>query len=108
MLVTWKALNGTNRRTEQCNQGAERNRQRLEAEEEREFTERAFSAYGRPLEMVTYFRYLGRVILAADNNWPEVVKKLSRSRDICRRMVRILCREGASLRVSGFFLKTVI
>ena len=31
---------------------------RLEAEEEREFTVRAFSVYGRPLEMVTSFRYL--------------------------------------------------
>ena len=58
--------------------------------------------------MVTYFRYLGRLILAADDDWPEVVINLTRTRDILRRMVRILSREGASLRVSGFFFKAVI
>ena len=31
-------------------------------------TPRAFNTYGCLLEMVTYFKYLGRVILAADNN----------------------------------------
>ena len=30
-----------------------------ELEEEREVTARDFSGYGRPLEMVTYFKYLG-------------------------------------------------
>ena len=37
------------------------------AEEEREVTARAFSAYGSPLEMVTSFKYLGRVISATDD-----------------------------------------
>ena len=54
MLVTWKALNGNHRRTAQCTWGAEWRRRRLEAEEEREVTARDFSAYGRPLEMVTF------------------------------------------------------
>ena len=53
IMVPWKALNGTHRRTEQCNRGAERKRQKLATEEEMEVTDRDFSAYGRPLEMVT-------------------------------------------------------
>ena len=57
-----------------------RKRWKLAAEEEREVTARSFSAYGRPLEMVTSFIYLGRVILAADYDWPEVVSNLSRLR----------------------------
>ena len=48
MLVPWKALNVTHRNTKQCTQGAERKRRKLAAEEEREFTTRDFSAYGRP------------------------------------------------------------
>ena len=56
MLMPWKALNGTHRHTEQCTWGAERRRRRLLAEEEREVTTRAFSAYGKPLEMVTSFK----------------------------------------------------
>ena len=35
MLVPWKALNGTHRRTAQCNRGAERKRRKLATEEER-------------------------------------------------------------------------
>ena len=48
-MVPWKSLNGTHRRTAQCNQGAERKRRRFAAEKEREVTARAFSVYGHPL-----------------------------------------------------------
>ena len=57
--------------------------------------------------MVTSLRYLGRVILAADNNWPEVVSKFSRTRAVWKRMTRILSREGADPQVSGFLSKSV-
>ena len=76
IFVPWKALNGKHRRTSQYKRGAERQLRLLPAEEEREVTARAFSAYGRPLEMVTSFRYKERVILVADNDWPEVVNNL--------------------------------
>ena len=62
MLVQWTSLNGTHRHTENCNRGAEQKRRRLAAEEERGVTTRTFSAYGRPLEIVTSFKYLGRMI----------------------------------------------
>ena len=78
------------------------------AEEEREVTTRAFSAYGRPLEMATSFKYLGRLISTKDNNWPEVVKNFSQARKVCSRMSRILSREGAAPRVSGLFFKAVV
>ena len=34
----------------------------------RDSTERAFEAYGKPLEMVSTFKYLGQVMTAVDNN----------------------------------------
>ena len=108
MLVPWKALNGTHRRTAQCTRGAEQNRWRLAAEEEREVTVRAFRAYGIPLEMVTSFKYLGRVISAADDDWTAVAKNLARARKVLSRMSRILTREGAAPRVSGLFFKAVV
>ena len=46
------------------------------AEEERAFASREFSAYGIPLEMVTYLRYLVRVILAEDKDFPAVLRNL--------------------------------
>ena len=80
----------------------------MAANEERAVKYRAFSAYGRPLEMVTSFRYLGWVISAADDDWPAVVRNLSRARAMWKRMTRILSREGAELQVSVFFFKAVV
>ena len=65
-------------------------------------------AYGRPLKMVNSLKYLGRVILATDDDWLAAMKNLSRSRKVWGRMLRILSREGAAPRVSGLFLKTVV
>ena len=52
------------------------------AEEERVVTVRYFRVYGRPLEMVTSFKYLGQVISEADDDWSAVVKNLSRERNV--------------------------
>ena len=58
--------------------------------------------------MVTSFRYLGQVILAADDDWLSVVRKLSRARAVWRRMTRILGREGEAPWVSGLFFNAVV
>ena len=75
------------------------------AEEEREVTARYFSACGIPLEMVTVFKYLGRLILVTDDNCPAVVSNLARAKTLWRRMLHTLRREGAMPRVSGLFLR---
>ena len=58
--------------------------------------------------MVTSFKYLGRVISAADDAWPEVEKNLALARKVWSRMPRILSREGAVPRVYGLFFKAVV
>ena len=108
MLVLWRSLNDMHWCTAQCRKGAERKQRRLSAEEERAVTSRAFILYGRPIEKVTSLQYLRRVILAADNGWPAVVRNLSRVRLVCKRMTIILSREGVDPRVSGFFFKVVV
>ena len=87
MLVPWRDLNETHRCTAQCKRGAEQKWWRLAAEEEREVTARDFSAYGHPLKMVNSFRYLGRVISAAEDGWPAVVRNLSWARAVWNRMM---------------------
>ena len=108
MLVPWKALNGTHRCTAQCTRGEERKRRRLAVEEEREVITRTFSAYGRPLEMVTSLKYLGQVISTADDDWTAVMNKLSQERKVWSRMANIRSREGEAPQVSGFFFKAVV
>ena len=55
-------------------------------EESRVVTPMVFSAYRRPLKMVTSFKYLGRVISAADDDWPEVVQNILKARMEWHRM----------------------
>ena len=58
--------------------------------------------------MVTSLKYLGRVISAAEDNWPEVVRKLVKAQAVWRRFTRILSREGETPRVSVFLFKVVV
>ena len=74
----------------------------------RDSTERAFEAYGKPLENVSTFKYLGRVITAGNDNWPAVAGNLLKARKSWGRLLRILSREGAGKRVSGKFFKAVV
>ena len=105
MLVPWRALNGRHLATTQCARGAERKRRWIAEEELQEILERAFQAYGSPLENMTVFNYLGRVITVGDDDWPEVTCNLQKSRNSWGRILR---REGADTNMSGHFFKAVV
>ena len=68
MLVPWKDLNDWNATTAQCTKGEERKRLQLAEEEMRENAARAFKANVRTLDMVTSFKYLGRIMTALNND----------------------------------------
>ena len=50
----------------------------MSKEEMRESAERHFQVFGRLLETVTSFKYLGRVLTSVGNNWPSVVENLKK------------------------------
>ena len=106
--MSWKTRNGAYRCIAHFKGGAERKRQRLAAEEDRDVIVRAFSSYRSPLETLISFRDLGQVILAADDNCVAVVKNLSREREVWRKMTCILSKEGAAPWVSGFIFKAMV
>ena len=81
---------------------------RLEVEEAILVTSRSFGAYGCPLKIVSPFKYLGRVLSVADDDWRTVVRNIVKAQKVWWRMLRILNRERARLRISGFFFKAVI
>ena len=68
MLVPWSALDGRHLFPIQCAKGMERKRRWLVEEELRESSERYFQAYGAPLETLTSFKYLERVLTAGNEN----------------------------------------
>ena len=104
MLVPWRALNGRHLAAAQCARGGERKRRWIAEEELQDRPERAFQAYGAPLENVTVFKYLGRVITVGDDDWLEVTCNLQKASNIWG---RILSREGAYPKVSGHLFKAV-
>ena len=64
-------------------------------------------AYREPLENVTVFRYLGRMLTTRDHDWIAVVGNFGKAKNIWWRLSRILSREGADPKVSGYFYKSV-
>ena len=73
-----------------------------------EITEMAFEAYGKQLEAVPSFKYLGRIMTSGDDDWPAVAGKLAKARNSWGRLTRILSREGADKRISRKFFKSVV
>ena len=79
MLFPRRALNGRHPATDQCARGEEQNRRRLAEAVLRESSDRAFEAYGEPLENVTAFRYLVWVLTAGYDDWLTVVGNIGKA-----------------------------
>ena len=52
----------------------------MAATELQEITEMAFEAYGKQLEAVPSFKYLGRIMTAGDDDWLAVLGNLGKAR----------------------------
>ena len=65
-------------------EGGNWKQRRLEAEEARAVISRAFSAYMRLLKMVLSFKYLGRALSAADDDWLAVIQNMAKVRMVWR------------------------
>ena len=69
--------------------------------------ERAFHAYGQPMETVSEFRYLGRLLTATDDDWSAVAGNIRKSWVSWGRLAQVLGREGADPKVSRSFYTAV-
>ena len=79
LQVTRKALNGRHLGTLQCKKGAERKWRRLAETETRENADWEFHAYGKPMEAVSEFRYLGWLLMATDDDWLAVAGNIRKA-----------------------------
>ena len=68
MFVPWRALNGRHKNTEMCRGGVDNKRRRLAEAEVRYSAEMAFEVYGKQLQTVPRFKYLGRVLTEGEDN----------------------------------------
>ena len=58
--------------------------------------------------MFLSFKYLGRMLLAADYARPAVTQNLMKAREVWGEMARILIRDWARPQVSGSFFKFIV
>ena len=73
----------------------------------RENLEREFHAYGKPMEAVSEFCYLGQLLTATDDDWPAVAGNIRKARVSWGRLAWVLGREGADPKVSRSFYTAV-
>ena len=60
------------------------------------------------MEAVSEFRYLGRLLTAKDDDWPEVAGNIRKALVSWGRLAQVLGREGADPKVSRSFYTAVI
>ena len=84
-----------------CNKRAESKQWCLAEEEGRAVTSRVFIVYRQPINMALYFKDLGRVILAVDDEFPAVIQNLTKAQTVFLRISKIFSREETR---PGFFL----
>ena len=108
MFVSWRSLNGHHKSTEMCRGGADNKRRRMAEAEVRDSAEMAFEVYGKQIQSVPRFKYLGRILTEGNDDWPAVAGNLAKARKSWGRLQVILSREGATKRMSGDFFKAVV
>ena len=89
MFIIWWDLNCKHQDTATCSRGVKWKQKQRREEYAQRSKEVDFQAYGRPLVLVSYFKYLGRVLTAPDDNCPVVVGDLMKARKRWVRMSRI-------------------
>ena len=108
MFVPWVALNQRLPTTNLCTQNIDRKRRQMAEEEVWVSAVIAFQVYGRPLETVSSFKYLGRLITAMDDDWMSVIVNLQNMRKSWSRLSRILRLEGVDYQTLGNLYLTIV
>ncbi len=67
-----------------------------------------FQVDGTPLDTVDYFKYLGRIMAASNNDWPAFHKNPQKAKEKWALIARPLLKTGVAPRVVGMFCKAIV
>jgi hypothetical protein len=70
--------------------------------------QRIFHIQDQPIETVTKFKYLGRILTSRDNDWEAARCNLKKAKQRWATISRVLIREAASPKISALFYKATI
>ena len=108
LQTTYSDLNGSHYSSALCAEGRDRRRRRAALEDSRLSQERVFYARGVALETVPVFKYLGRHLSQDNSDWPAVLYNIKKARKRWAMVRKVLVRDRASPRVSGYFYNAVV
>ena len=91
-----------------CQRTAAARRQHATAAQGRAALRQTFTAYDEPLNRVTQFKYLGRIMSYDDNDTPAVRRNIKRARRVWGPFRKLLEKEEVPPRVAGFFYQAVV
>jgi hypothetical protein len=101
-------MNGRHYETALCKDGVARKAQYAAAEHAHLALSQMFTAYGKELERVEVFKYLGRLLAYNDNDTQAVRENLKKARSIWARLSHTIGAGDASPRVCGVFCKATV
>jgi hypothetical protein len=104
----YTAMNGRHYETALCRDGVARRVQHAVAERAHLSLSQMFTAYGKELEKVEVFKYLGCSLAYNDNNAQAVRGNLKKARAIWSRLSCTIRSEDASPRACGIFYKVTV
>jgi hypothetical protein len=101
-------MNGHQYKTALCRDGVARRVQHAVAEHVHLSLSQMFTAYGKELERVDVFKYLGHLLAYNDTNAKAVRGNLKKARAIWSRLSHTIRSENASPRACGIFYKATM
>jgi hypothetical protein len=108
LQITYAAMNGHHYKTALCRDGVARRVQHAAAERAQLSPSQMFTTYGKELERVEVFKYLGRLLAYNDSNAQAVRGNLKKGHAIWSRLSCIIRSENASSRACSIFYKATV
>jgi hypothetical protein len=108
MFCTKLQLAGGHTKTVLCKQGTKRNKQKMRDLQCIRAFQRTFTIQNQPIETLTSFQYLGRIITSMDSDWEAARFNLNKARNQWMTISQVLARASASPRISALFYKATV
>jgi hypothetical protein len=108
MFCTELQLAGGHTETVLCKQETKRNKQKMRDLQCIRALIRTFTIQNQPIETLTSFQYLGRIITSMDSDWEAARFNLNKARNRWMTISRVLARASAFPRISALFYKATV
>jgi hypothetical protein len=91
-----------------CVRAESRKQKRQQLQANKEAAKVVFEVDGQPIETVSEFKYLGRVLVNNDSDWMAIRMNIQKARKRWGQVAQILSREGATTSTMAYFYKAVV